>query len=490
MNATDGDRAGETPLLAALIKLAQRSDAAFHTPGHRRGQGVSPAWATLVGGALRGDLPELPELDNLFAPEGVIQSAQTLAAQAFGSDRTWFLANGSTSGIIAAIAATCGPGDRIALPRNVHQSAIAGLITTGAIPVFMAPDLDPGWGIAHGVAPATVAQTLAHAPDIKAVLVLHPTYYGVCSDLAAIAAICHDHGIPLVVDEAHGAHFAFHPDLPPTALAAGADVTVQSTHKTLPALTQAAMLHLQGDRVDPQRLSKALTLVQSTSPNYLLLASLDAARWQLATTGEALLTQALDLADGARSHLATIPGLRVLQPQDLGTPGATWLDRTRLTVDVAALGLDGFTVDERLRTEFGIVAELPTLQHLTFIITHGNTPTDLERLVQGFNTLATSIPGTASTAQPALPDAVPVATLACSPREAFFAPTVTLPWAAALHRISGELICPYPPGIPVLLPGEVISEAAIAYLHQILAHGGIVTGCTDPTLNHLVVLQG
>lgn len=483
------DRQKETPLLTRLAELAQRSDAAFHTPGHRRGRGVTAECDRLLGTALRGDLPELPELDNLFAPVGVIHEAQSLAAEAFGAERTWFLANGSTSGIIAAIAATCSPGDRLALPRNVHQSAIAGLITTGAVPVFMAPDFDPTWGVAQGVAPATVAATLAQYPDLKAVLIVSPTYYGVCPDVAAIAELCHQAQVPLIVDEAHGAHFAFHPELPPTALAAGADLAVQSTHKTLPALTQAAMLHLQGDRISATRLAQALTLVQSTSPNYLLLASLDAARWQMATNGAALLEQALALADSVRSRLSSNPALRVLQPADLHTAGAKWLDHTRLTVDVSALGFDGFTLDEHLRTEFGVVAELPSLQHLTFILTHGNTTTEGDRLVAAFNALAAAAPAIDSSACPTVGGDLPSATLACSPREAFFAPIATCPWAEAIGHISAELLCPYPPGIPVLIPGEVISEAAIAYLRAILAQGGTVTGCTDPTLATLTVLQ-
>ncbi len=231
-------------------------------------------------------MPELPELDNLFAPEGVILQAQQLSAEAFGADRTWFLANGSTSGVVAAILATCGPGDKIVLPRNVHQSAVSGLVLSGAIPIFITPEYDPTFDIAHSITPTAVSEALARHPDAKAVMMVYPTYYGVCGDIAAIAHIAHQHNIPLLVDEAHGPHFTFHPDLPISALAAGADLTVQSTHKVLSALTQAAMLHTQGMRVDNDRLSKALQLVQSTSPSYLLLASLDVARYQMATQGK------------------------------------------------------------------------------------------------------------------------------------------------------------------------------------------------------------
>ncbi|MGI0486957.1 aminotransferase class I/II-fold pyridoxal phosphate-dependent enzyme, partial [Pantanalinema rosaneae CENA516] len=379
----------QTPLLSALQACADRTYAPFHTPGHKRGQGMGRSLLDLLGvQASRADLPELPELDNLFAPQGVIQAAQTLAAEAFGADQTWFLVNGSTSGVIAMILATCDPGDKIILPRNVHQSAISGLILSGAVPIFVQPEYDPEWDLAHGVTPTTIAAALAQHPDAKAVFVVYPTYYGTCSDLATISEITHHANIPLLVDEAHGAHFAFHPDFPTPALVANADLTVQSTHKTLSALTQAAMLHQRGGRVDGDRISRALQLVQSTSPNYLLLASLDAARQQMATVGKDVMARTLQLADQARSRLSQIPGLRLLQPEQATTPGFCMLDRTRLTVNVAGLGIDGFTADEILHQQLGVTCELPTLRHLTFIVSLGNTAADIERLVVGFQQLA------------------------------------------------------------------------------------------------------
>ncbi len=347
---------------------------------------------TLLGyQTLQADLPELPELDNLFAPQGVIQAAQELAAEAFGAEQTWFLANGSTSGVIAAILATCHPGEKIILPRNVHQSAISGLILAGAIPVFVQPEYDPVLGIAHSITPAAVAEALAEHPDAKAVMMVYPTYYGIGGDVAAIAHLCHQHAIPLLVDEAHGAHFAFHPQLPTPALAAGADLSVQSIHKTLSALTQAAMLHVQGNRVDRDRLTKSLALVQSTSPNYLLLASLDGARHQMATQGRELLEQTLALADDAQCEINQIPGLSTLNPAQATTPGWVTSDRTRLTVTVSGLGINGFTADEILHQQFGVTCELPSLQHLTFIFSPGNREEDVEQLISAFKRLASEI---------------------------------------------------------------------------------------------------
>ncbi len=475
-----------TPLLDALRLCAQSSNAAFYTPGHKRGQGTPRILSDLFGAQVwRSDLPELPELDNLLTPQTAIKAAQELAAEAFGAEQTWFLVNGSTCGVIASILAVCEPGDKIILPRNVHQSAISGLILSGAVPVFVSPEYDADQQIAHSVTPQAVEEALRQHPDSKAMMMVYPTYYGVCGNVEAIANLVHQHNIPLIVDEAHGAHFAFHPDLPDSALSAGVDLTVQSTHKTLSAMTQAAMLHCQGNRIDRDRVSKALQLVQSTSPSYLLLASLDAARQQMATQGTALMEQTLQLADQARSRLDSIPNLLTLNPEQ--TPGCWALDRTRLTVTVSELGIDGFTADEILHQMLGITAELPSLQHLTFIISLGNTQADIDRLVHAFTILAK---------QPReleIPQFRPSELLTpqslLTPRQAFFAPSETLPIAQTVERISAELVCPYPPGIPVLLPGEQITENAIANLQQILAVGGMMSGCADSSLKTLRVVK-
>ena len=382
----------KTPLLDALSECANSNHAPFYTPGHKRGQGISQRLADCFGSRVfEADLPELPQLDNLFAPQGVIQEAQQLAAAAFGAKHTWFLVNGSTCGVAAAILATCGTGDKIILPRNVHSSAIAGLILSGAIPVFVNPAYDPVLDIAHSITPEGVEAALKQHPDAKAVMMVYPTYYGVCGDVEAIANLAHNYNIPLLVDEAHGAHFAFHPDLPTPALAAKADLSVQSSHKVLEAMTQASMLHVQGNLLDIDSVSKSLQLLQSTSPSYLLLASLDAARQQMALHGKHLMSRTLQLADIARNRIRNISGLSVLEippyQAGLGGSGFVALDQTRLTVTVSGLGLTGFAADEIL-VEYGVIAELPSLQHLTFIISLGNTEADIEKLVQAFTTLA------------------------------------------------------------------------------------------------------
>lgn len=469
---------GRAPLLEILASCARSENAAFHTPGHKRGRGSFEPFRKLIGDrALRADLPELPELDNLFAPQGAIDEAQKLAAEIFGAEQTWFLVNGSTCGIMAAILATCNPGDKILLPRNVHQSAISGLILSGAVPIFLPPEYDPILDIAHGVTPETIKTALNQHSDAKAVLVIHPTYYGVCGDLSAIATLTHAAGIPLLVDEAHGAHFAFHPDFPISALSAGADLTVQSTHKTLSALTQASMLHVQGSRIDRDLISRALQLVQSTSPNYLLLTSLDAARAQMATEGKDLMTRTLELVDRARSQLKSIL-------EFAPSPGCFAVDRTRVTISVSPLGLDGFTADELLQT-LGVTAEFPSIQHLTFIVSLGNTEADIDRLIEACDRLPVGDPIFSILGKIEQSFTVPP----LSPREAFFAASQSVPLESAIDQISAELICPYPPGIPVLLPGERITKAAIAQLQTVLQAGGFISGCSDPTLNRLKVVS-
>ena len=379
----------EIPLLEALKKSAQKPHAAFYAPGHKQGQGCDRNIIDLIGkDVFNADLPELPELDNLFAPVGVINKAQELAAKTFDADKTWFLVNGSTCGIMAAILATCNDGDKIILPRNIHQSAIAGLVFSGAIPIFVQPEYDFDERLAYNLTPEAVQQALTEHPDTKAVMMLHPTYQGICSDLQAIADLTHQYNIPLLVDEAHGAHFAFHKDLPPSAMSLGADLTVQSTHKTLSAMTQASMLHIQGTKVCGQKITKALQLVQSTSPSYLLLSSLDAARHQMATKGKELMTKTIALATEARNRLATIPRLSVLQPNT--KPGCHHFDPTRLTINISKLGMTGFEADEILHEQLGVTCELPLLQHLTFIISLGNTPKDIQQLIQACQTLASS----------------------------------------------------------------------------------------------------
>ncbi|MEL6468420.1 MAG: aminotransferase class I/II-fold pyridoxal phosphate-dependent enzyme [Cyanobacteria bacterium J06623_4] len=491
----------ETPLVTALFQCARRANAAFHTPGHKRGQGTTSMQRQLFGArAFQADLPELPELDNLFAPEGAIAQAQRLAADLFGAQQTWFLANGSSCGIEAALMSACQPGEKVLIPRNAHTSVISGLILSGAAPVYITPQYSHAWDIPLEVTPKSVADALIAHPESAAIFLVSPTYHGVCSDIVAISQIAHRHNIPLIVDEAHGAHFHFHSGLPPSALVAGADISIQSTHKVLSAFTQAAMLHVQGPRINRQRLSQTLQLTQSTSPSYLLLGSLDAARHQMADAGESLIGSTIGLANEATSKLRQLPNINVLQPSWESTEqdnmGMVKGDRTRLTVEVSNLGLTGFQVDELLHNQYGVTAELPALRTLTFLLSLGNTAADIAQLIHGFTQLSQKLVDynfieqqrparSISQSHPNQPATVSPFT----PRQAFFASHRQVPCAEAIGNICAETICPYPPGIPLLLPGETITATAIAQLKTTLAAGGIITGCQDPSLDTILTID-
>ncbi|PIK88702.1 lysine decarboxylase [Synechococcus sp. 65AY6A5] len=486
------------PLFEAIRHYCSLDKAPFHTPGHKQGRGIAADLRAFLGeNVFRADLTELPEVDNLHDPDGVIREAQELAAAAYGADRSWFLVNGSTCGVETLVMAVCDPGDKILLPRNCHKSAIAGVILSGAVPVYIEPDFDLELGIAHGITPAGLERALAEHPDAKGVLVVSPTYYGVCCDLEALAAIAHAHNLPLLVDEAHGPHFGFHPELPLSALEAGADLVVQSTHKVISGMTQASMLHLKGSRVDPNRVRNILQLLQSTSPNYVLMMSLDVARRQMALEGEVLLGQALALADQARARLNRISGIFCFGPERIGsTPGFFDLDRTRLTVTVSGLGLFGFDAHDWVNEHFHVQPEMSTLHNVVFIVSLGNTQRDIDRLVESVAALSEQAQGS----QPSLALAEKLRRLAqlkrpplppqrLSPRQAFFAPIERIPFQEAVGHICAEIISPYPPGIPILVPGEEVTQEAVDYLLLVHEAGGFINGPEDVRLQTLKVVK-
>lgn len=476
------------PLLETLQSLTAESQSLFCTPGHKQGKGAADAIASFLGNSIfHADLPDLPGL-NLFDDTGVLAESQRLAAEAFGADRTWFLVNGSSCGVMAAMLATCNTGNKIVLPRTAHQSAIAGLILSGAHPIFINPEYDAALDVVGCPTPEAVAQALQAHPDTKAVLIVSPTYQGICADVAAIAAIAHAHNIPLIVDEAHGAHFCFHPVLPQSALAAGADIVIQSTHKVLSALTQASMLHLNSKYVEAEHLQKILQLLQSTSPSNLLLVSLDAARQQMATQGHILLDETLALAEEARSQLQIC--LPVLNTSHTGRPGFYNLDPTRLTVQVSSLGVDGFTADEFLQAQ-AVMCELPTFQSLTFILTIGTTASDVEHLIEAFQKLIqdTRNRNNAHSCPIPIERSLLQHELCLTPRDAFFKASETVQLEQAVGHINTEIICSYPPGIPILLPGEKVTRPAIEFLKTVLNTGGFVTGGADGTYQTLKVVK-
>lgn len=478
----------DTPFLDTLKKSGNTPHAAFYVPGHKRGKGISSTLSNLLGETVFSyDLPELPEFGNLFPPEGVMKAAQDLAAEAFGADETWFLANGSTSGVIASILATCGDGDKIILPRNVHSCAIAGLILSGATPIFINPVYDPTFDLAYSITADSLTQTLNQHQDAKAILIVSPTYQGVGADIPTLANLAHAYNIPLIVDAAHGAHFGFHPTFPPSPLALGADVVIHSLHKTLSALTQASLLHLKGKRVSSIALSSALQCLQSTSPSHLLFASLDAARQQVATQGKELLDKALNLARKATVEIENISSLSLFSPS-CPQPGCHTIDPTRITINVSGLGLTGFLADEILHDELAVTAELPTTKTLTFVVTFGNTSREIEALLTALRQLKPREQH--DSVDNLLISYLPPISKCISPRRAFFSQKKTLPLLETVGKISAELVCPYPPGVPVLMPGEIITIEALNYLQQVLSlgHKLSIRGCSDESLKQLQII--
>jgi arginine decarboxylase len=462
------------PILDYLQNALSDTRVPFYMPGHKRGQAIDSELLALLGKNLfHLDLPELPGLDSAIA------DAQELAAEAYGAKQTWFLVNGSTCGVQAMILAVCQPGEKILIGRNCHKAAIAALILSGVVPVYLPTEFNDQFQLDCGVAPTQLAAALRAHPDAKAVILVSPNYFGVVGEMEKLAELTHAHDLPLLVDAAHGAHLSFHPDLPIAALRAGADLVVQSTHKMATSLTQSAILHLQGDRIPASRVAQTLDLLQSSSPSLLLLASVDAARRQMAMHGRAMLDQTLAISHRGRSLLQKLPDLQICSALEIPS-----LDPTRLTVGVNGLGRTGFEVDRLMCEELGIVAELPTFSHLGFAISVGNTYKDLERLVKAFSEIRKS-----SKLFATLPIYPPFSQPIISPRTAYFAKFSTILLSAASDRLCQELICPYPPGIAILAPGERISSEAIAYLQAVQSAGGMITGASDPELQTIQVLD-
>ena len=464
------------PLLQAAQRYLEIDHAAFYMPAHKRGQSIDRELQALMGANIfRLDLPELPDLEEPIA------LAEELAADAYGSDRAWFLTNGSTCGVQAMLLATCQEGDKILIGRNCHKAAIAGLVLSGAKPIYLPTDYLPEFDLDLGVSPNTLEFFLHQHPDTKAVMLVSPNYFGVCGELEKMVAIAHSFEIPLLVDAAHGAHLGFHPDLPISALQAGADLVVQSTHKMAGSLTQSSILHLQGDRVNIAQIDRALEILRSTSPNLLLMISLDVARRQMATQGNGLLSETLRLSREVRSQLQQIPKLPTFNQIEIPT-----LDETRLTVMVNQLGITGFEVDEYFHAQLNVIAEMPTLTQLVFSFSIGNTQADSDRLVAAFQKLV-NLEGGASRRPLDHSFLIPDSLL--TPRQAYFAKTKRVNLHNAIGNISAESLCPYPPGIPLVCIGEKVTEEVVEILQAILRSGGVVNGASDRSLKTILVID-
>ncbi len=484
----------DTPLLSAMRRYVEAGVTPFHTPGHKQGKGMHPLLEELIGRpALELDLALMEEMDDFFEPYGCIKEAQELAAALYGADHSFFVINGTTGGIYAMILATVGPGETIIVPRNAHRSIIGGIILSGAKPVFIQPEVDRQLGLALGVTQETVAAALAAHPEAKAVLLINPTYYGVATDLAAVIELVHEQGMVALVDEAHGPHLAFSERLPLQALDAGADICAQSTHKIIGALTQSSLVHCREGRINVKKLKTMLQLVQSTSPNYLLLASLDVARMQMATQGRVLVERSIELAQWLRREINTIEGLYCFGAEKIGQPGFYSFDPTKVTVAVRGIGLSGAEAERILRQRYQMQVELSDADNILFLITLGDSESDVRALAEALRDLALSqSERRPQESEPSLANEAslpPVPERVLSPRAALFAKTSSVPFEASAGAVCAEIITFYPPGIPVLCPGERISQEMIDYCRRLQADGMHISGAADKSLALIKVVQ-
>lgn len=482
------------PLFDKLVAVSERRAVSFHVPGHKSGAGTPPGAERWFEAMMRLDLTEIPGLDDLHDPQEVILEAQRLAADGFGADRTFFLVGGSTAGNLALILSCCGRGDLLIVQRDAHKSVLHGLMLAGARAVFVRPSIDPASGLSLGVDEADLRAALESYPQAKAVLLTHPSYYGFGADLRRLAELVHAHGKPLLVDQAHGAHFGSHPRFPASAMQCGADAAVQSAHKMLNALTMGAMLHLKGTRLDADKVARVLSMIQSSSPSYPIMASLDLCRRDLMTGGAERLAAAAALLDEVRRRIreSGLP-FGVVEPE--GPYAAA--DPLKLTLYDRTGTMTGYELRDELDRR-GCVAELADPRHVLLVAGSATGESDAEALMSALWDIAgAEFPRrkqetdalTANNMFINLWPAVSEPILFYPPAErasaASSAKSVPLPQCAGMR--SAEMIIPYPPGIPLLFPGEPVSVAAVELLQALRDLGARVQGASDASLRTLRV---
>ena len=465
------------PIVEAMKKYSSDGVLAFHTPGHKQGRGAHEflrELLTLEG--LRREVSLMEELDDLHAPRSCIKQAQELAAKLWHADEAIFFVNGTTSAIQAMILGTLRAGDLVFIPRNAHRSVISGLILSGAVPIFLPIEFDAELKVPLNVSVATIERAIKKYPQARAILIVSPNYYGVAADLEKISALAHKSGMILLIDEAHGAHLQFCEELPRSAMDSGADLSAQSTHKLLGALTQCSMLMFR--KKFAERVKLAASLLQTTSPNQILLASLDIARLQMELDGREKVLRAVELAKSLRAEIKLLDGLRTFDAAENFS-----LDATKVTVNVENLGLSGYEAEKILREELQVQCELSDSANLLFLITYA----DDERTISGLVDALKKLAGYRRKISPKsflIPNSkFQIAFL--SPRETFYAPVEVVALKKAVGRICAEEITFYPPGIPLLMPGEKISSEVI---EAIKISGGKVFGAADKTLSTIKVV--
>jgi arginine/lysine/ornithine decarboxylase len=479
------------PYLDAVVAYAFRGTARYHVPGHKGGPGADPGVRKAIGvDALVADVPQDVHGIDLGPSPTPYELAERLAAEAYGAAETWFLTNGSTQGNHALCLALAPLGAAVVVQRNAHASVVDGLVLSGGIPSFVAPEYDEELGMAHCVTPAALEQALRATPGARAAFVTSPTYYGMVADVAGLAEVAHAASVPLVVDQAWGPHLGFHDELPPGALSQGADAMLTSTHKIAGSLTQSAMLHVADTgRIDARALARTVRLVRSTSPSSLLLASLDGARRQLALHGEQLLHETREAITAARAKLETIGGLSIVDHSYAGRYGIVAHDPMRLVIDVRGTGATGYEVADALRRAYDVHPELATQATVVFVVGLGESVGGLRRLAGDVDEVVKKIRRSGETAAIIRPLSSLRNELAVPPREAFLGEAELVSVTDAVGRVSCESISGYPPGIPALLPGERISAETVRYLQELLASGGRLHGASDPEFRSVNVLR-
>jgi lysine decarboxylase len=480
----------DAPYFDALRAYAARDPGRFHVPGHKGGPGADPALREALGHALAIDIPALMQGIDAGPEPTPFQRAQELAAEAWGAKRSWFLINGASQGNHVTCLALAHMGPDLVVQRNVHSSTIDGFVLAGLKPTFVAPELDAKLMIAHCLTPESLDRALSETPAAVAAQVVSPTYFGAVADVRALADVAHSHGVPLVVDEAWGAHLAFSDSLPAHALSLGADLVISSTHKIVGSLTQSAMLHLgHGDLLDEAVIDRCVTLVESTSPNSLLSGSLDAARRYAAVHGSELLEETLRALAATRAAIREIPGLDVLDERLAGRPGVFAYDPLRLCVDVRGTGATGYEIAPMMLELDDINLELFGENVIVAVFGMGEPAAPgCRRLVESLRRVVDRLPAERTRASAMFAPPPPWGELAMSPREAFLGRQEVVPFREAVGRIAAESLAAYPPGIPNVLPGERLTAPTLDYIQSTLEQGGSLRGASDRKLETIRVV--
>ena len=478
------ERQSHAPIYEALERFRQMRVVPFDVPGHKRGRG-NPELTKFLGQQCVGvDVNSMKPLDNLCHPVSVIREAEELAADAFGAAHAFLMVGGTTSSVQSMVLTACKRGDEIILPRNVHRSVLNALVLCGAVPVYVNPEVDKRLGISLGMKREQVAKAIKEHPNAVAVLVNNPTYYGICSDLRAIVKMAHDAGMLCLADEAHGTHFYFGGGLPVSAMAAGADMASVSMHKSGGSLTQSSLL-LIGPNVHPGYVRQIINLTQTTSGSYLLMSSLDISRRNLALRGKEIFAQVKKLAEYARDEINAIGGYYAFGQELVNGDSVYAFDPTKLSVHTLDIGLAGIEVYDLLRDEYDIQIEFGDIGNLLAYISIGDRIQDIERLVSALaeiRRLHQKDPSGMMSHEYIDPE------VAASPQEAFYADKVSLPLRETEGKVCSEFVMCYPPGIPILAPGEKITRDILDYIEYAKAIGCSMTGPEDPDIERLNVL--